>query len=130
MTMEKKDNPLISRREFTKSSAAVLGAGAYAVASAADDELPEDAKKIKLEKSDAVKALLEERYILDDDIRRVIAKAEKTGRKLYRTDSDHFLSKLRIGQVYFYVEYSPAGESTYRIHTGWSHRFVMLREPY
>jgi hypothetical protein len=106
--------------------------GAYAIvdAAAALDEPSGDAKAIKLEKSAEIVTLLEERYITDDDIRSVIANAEKTGRKLYKQDSDHFLSKLRIGQTYFYVEYSTAGESVYKIHTAWAHRFVILREPY
>ena len=127
---EGKTPRLISRRDFTHGAATVMGAGAIAQAAVALDDLPEEAKTVKIEKSDEIAALMEERVITDDDIRRVIANAEKTGRKLYQPDSDHFLSKLRIGQVYFYVEYSKTGDSTYKIHTTWSHRFVMLKEPY
>jgi hypothetical protein len=105
--------------------------GAYAIADAAAiDESPDEAKAVKIEKSAEIAALMDERHITDDDIRRVITNAEKTGRKLYKQDSDHFLSKLRTGQIYFYVEYSPAGESAYKIHAAWAHRFVILREPY
>ena len=121
---------LISRRDFAHGAATVMGAGAIAQATAALDDLPEEAKAVKIEKSSEIAAHMEEWIITDDDIRRVIANAEKTGRKLYQPDSDHFLSKLRIGQVYFYVEYSKTGDSTYKIHTTWSHRFVMLKEPY
>jgi len=129
---EKKENPpLLSRRDFARGSAAVMGAYAVAdAAAAALNEPSDEAKALKFEKSAEVEALLEERYITDADIRRVIENAEKTGRKLYKQDSDHFLSKLRIGQTYFYVEYSPAGESTFRIHRAWTHRFTILREPY
>jgi hypothetical protein len=126
----RKKAQLISRRDFTRGSAAVMGVSAIAHASAALDEPSNDAKALKLEKSAEIAALLDDRYITDDDIRSVIANAEKTGRKLYQQDSEHFLSKLRIGQTYFYVEYSPAGESTYKIHKAWAHRFVILREPY
>jgi len=127
---KKRDSQLISRRDFARGSAAVMGAYAIADAAAVLQEPSGDAKAIKIEKSAEIAALMEERFITDDDIRQIIANAEKTGRKLYKQDSDHFLSKLRIGQTYFYVEYSPAGESTYKIHTTWAHRFIILREPY
>jgi len=58
--------------------------GAYTIAdvAAALDEPSGEAKAVKIEKSDLITALLDERYITDDDIRQVIANAEKTGRKL------------------------------------------------
>ena len=129
-TQNIKDAQLISRRDFARGSAAVMGAYTIADAAAALNEPANEAGEIRIEKSAEIAKLMDDRYITDDDIRRVIANAEKTGRKLYKQDSDRFLSKLRIGQIYFYVEYSPAGESTYRIHTTWSHRFVIMREPY
>ena len=125
-----KISPFISRRDFARGSAAVMGVYAIADAAAALNEPSNEAKEIKLEKSAEIEALMEERYITDNDIRQVIENAEKTGRKLYKQDSGHFLSKRRIGQIYYYVEYSPAGESTYKIHATWAHRFVILREPY
>ena len=123
-------SPLISRRDFARGSAAVMGAYAIADAAVALNEPSNEVKEIKLEKSAEITAMLDDRYITDNDIRQVIENAEKTGRKLYQQDSDHFLSKRRIGQTYFYVEYSPAGESTYKIHRAWAHRFIILREPY
>ena len=126
----RKNSQLISRRDFARGSAAVMGAYAIADAAAALDEPSDEAKAIKIEKSAEIAALMDERHITDDDIRNVITNAEKTGRKLYKQDSDHFLSKRRIGQIYFYVEYSRAGESAYRIHAAWAHRFIILREPY
>ena len=126
----RKKSQLISRRDFARGSAAVMGAYAVADAAAALNDSTDEAKALKIEKSAEIAALMDERHITDDDIREVIANAEKTGRKLYKQDSDHFLSKLRIGQVYFYVEYSTAGKSAYKIHTAWAHRFIILREPY
>ncbi|MDR0311858.1 MAG: hypothetical protein LBJ21_09750 [Acidobacteriota bacterium] len=126
----RKNQQLISRRDFAKGSAAVMGAYAVADAVAALDEPSGKAKSVKIEKSAEITALMDERHITDDDIRNVIAYAEETGRKLYKQNSDHFLSKRRMGQTYFYVEYSPAGESAYKIHAAWAHRFVILKEPY
>jgi hypothetical protein len=124
------NSPLISRRDFARGSAAVMGTYAVAETAAALNEPSDEAKKIKIEKSAEMTALMDERYITDDDIRNVITYAEENGRKLYKQDSDHFLSKRRIGQTYFYVEYSRAGESAYIIHAAWAHRFIILREPY
>ena len=126
----RKKSQLISRRDFARGSAVVMGAYAVADAAAALNEPTNEVKAIKIEKSAEIAALVDARHITDDDIRNVIANAEKTGRKLYKQDSDHFLSKLRIGQVYFYVEYSAGGESAYKIHKAWAHRFIILREPY
>ena len=126
----RRNSPLLSRRDFTRGSAAAMGVYAAAEVAAALDDPPDKAKTIKIEKGAEISAVLDERHITDDDIRNVITYAEDTGRKLYKQDSDHFLSKRRLGQTYFYVEYSPAGESTYKIHAAWAHGFVILREPY
>jgi hypothetical protein len=113
----------ISRREFALGSMAILGA----YSGTEDSSIPplsEEAKAMKLEIADDVQSYLETRHILDDDIKRVIDHAEKTGEKLYRPGSDRFLSKLRVRQAYFYVEYSPT-EKEYRIHTAYTHRFLL-----
>jgi hypothetical protein len=106
----------ISRRDFAIGSIALIGA--YA----SPELLAQDAPK--LEKSDVVQKLMEERHILDEDLIQVIQHAEKTGEKLYQPGSDGFLSKLRIKNVYFYAEYSVI-EGGYRIHTAYSHRFTL-----
>lgn len=109
----------ISRREFAIGSIALIGA--YT----SNDLLGQDAAaKIKLEKSDVVQKLLEERHILDEDLIAVIQHAEKTGEKLYQPGTDGFLSKLRIKNVYFYAEYSII-EGGYHIYTAYSHRFTL-----
>jgi hypothetical protein len=117
----------ISRREFALSSMAVLGA--YSLMEA--DTLPplsEEAQALKIKKTDAVQTLMDTRHITDDDVKRVIDHAEKTGKKLYQPENDRFLSKLRVQKTYFYVEYSPI-ESGYGIHTVYAHRFLLEGEP-
>ena len=114
----------MSRRNFARSSMAVVGA----YSSFAQDTLPPlsaEAKALKLEIADEVKTLLDERHILEDDIRRVLEHAESTGLKLYQPGTQNFLSKLRIYQALFYVEYSSAGKGTYTIHTAYLHRFKL-----
>ena len=52
----------------------------------------------------------------------MIDNAEKTGEKLYHTENNIFLSKLRVKEVYFYTEYAPI-EGGFRIYGAYSHRF-------
>jgi hypothetical protein len=108
----------ISRRKFAIGSLALVGA--YS----ANEPSGAAAEKIKLEISETVKKLLEERHILEEDVITVIRNAEETGEMLYEPGTDRFLSKLHMKYVYFYVEYSIV-EGAYRIHTAYSHRFTM-----
>lgn len=119
----------ISRRKFNKDSMAVIGA----YTSLSQYEFPppravsDEAKALKLEISEDVQSLLEERHITEDDVRRVIEHAEKTGVKLYEPGTQNFLSKLRIQKSYFYVEYT-VDKDVFRIRSAYSHRFNMEGE--
>ena len=114
---------VISRREFAIGSMAFLGA--YSLA---DDEplppLSPEAQAMKIEMEGIVRARMETRHILEDDVKRGIDYAEKTGEKLYEPDTNIFLSKLRVKEVYFYVEYKPV-EGGYKIYSTYSHRFLL-----
>ena len=113
----------ITRREFAIGSVAMLG-----VYSRAEDTAPPplspEAQAMKLEISDTLRSYMEVRHILDDDVRRVIDHAEKTGEKLYQPDSSVFLSKLHVNEVYFYAEYAPMKDG-YRVYSAYSHRFLI-----
>jgi hypothetical protein len=116
----------ITRREFAIGSVAMLGG--YSLADAAAlPPLSQEAQEMKLEISDTLRSYMETRHILDDDIRRVIDHAEKTGEKLYQPDNSVFLSKLRVNEVYFYAEYAPM-KGGYRVYSAYSHRFLLNGE--
>jgi hypothetical protein len=125
---QSKDIPhTISRREFALGSMAILGA--YSLADATTvPPLSAEAQAIKLEIADMTRARMETRHILEEDVKRVIDHAEKTGEKLYEQGTDIFLSKMRVKEVYFYVEYSPI-EGGYKIHSAYSHRFLLTGDP-
>jgi hypothetical protein len=125
---QNQDTPhTISRREFALGSMAILGA--YSLADATPvPPLSLEAQAIKLEMADMTRARMETRHILDEDVKRVIDHAEKTGEKLYQKETDIILSKLRVKEVYFYVEYSPI-EGGYKIHSAYSHRFLLTGDP-
>ena len=113
----------ISRREFAIGSVAMLGS--YALAEAATlPPLSPEAQAMKLEISDEIRSFMEVRHILEDDLKRVIDHADKTGQKLYQPDSSILLSKLRVKEVYFYAEYAPC-PGGYKIYGAYSHRFLI-----
>jgi hypothetical protein len=109
----------ISRRDFALGSMAIIGAGASGLS-----PLSADAPSWKLEISDAIRQLMDERHILDNDLIKVIEHAESSGEKLYQPGTNRFLSKLYVHEIYFYAEYSPV-EGGYRIHSAYSHRFTL-----
>jgi hypothetical protein len=135
MPEEKKECPqsekniqLLSRREFALGSMALLGSYSLAESSPLPP-LSDEAQAIKLEKTKEVQELLDIRHITDEDLKRVISHAEKTGKKLYLPDNNRLLSKLKIVDTYFYAEYSPIEDSAFRIHAAYAHRFLIAKEP-
>lgn len=120
---DKETSHQISRREFALGSMAMLGGYALAEEKTVPPLSPE-AQAMKLDISDTIQSYLEVRHILEDDVKRVIDYAEKTGEKLYQPDSSVFLSKLRVNEVYFYAEYAPC-EGGYKIYNAYSHRFLI-----
>ncbi len=114
----------ISRREFAIGSMAMLSG--YALTEAATlPPLSPEAQAMKLEISENLLNAMEALHILEEDLRRVIDNAEKTGEKLYQPGTDLFLSKLRIKEAYFYAEYSPLEGGGFKIHDTYTHRLLI-----
>lgn len=78
-------------------------------------------ENVKLQISADVKKLLDERHILEDEVKQVIHHAETEGDKLYQTNSDKLLSRLRIGSATFYVEYVIEGDH-YIVRSAYVHK--------
>jgi hypothetical protein len=76
-------------------------------------------------KDETVASLMEQRHILDDDIKQVIYNAEATGEKLYQPEENRYLAKMRLSEATFYVEYSVVSDG-YVVHTAYSHRSEMV----
>ena len=83
--------------------------------------------EIKLIKSDAVASLMEQRHILEDDVKQVIYNAEATGDKLFQPEGNRYLAKMTLLNATFYVEYSVA-DGNYVVHTAYSHRSKIIEE--
>ncbi|MCB8968233.1 MAG: 4Fe-4S dicluster domain-containing protein [Ardenticatenaceae bacterium] len=81
----------------------------------------EEYASIRLNLSDALLALLEDRLILVEDLQQVIAYAERGGHKLLNAQSGHFLAQFRPNTVTYWVEYAPDGDG-YTVFNAYSHR--------
>ena len=73
-----------------------------------------------------VQAVLEQRFILVEDIRQVIAQAEQTGRKLINPETGSTLAYHKLGCVTYWVEYSSTHGGAFSIHNAYSHRMEII----
>ncbi len=79
---------------------------------------------ISLRIADEVRARMEARLILVEDVQKVIARAEASGRRMVLEDG-HFLASLRPTAVTYWVEYSGDGDS-FIVHNAYSHRMEVI----
>jgi len=90
------------------------------------DQEQKEWEGLRLKRGQEVLMLMAERNITSDEVKPVIYDAESTGQKLYQPDSDRLLAKKVIGNVTYYVEYSPAEEDAYTVHTTYFHKTTLL----
>jgi len=81
--------------------------------------------EIRLIISAEVAARLEQRRILEEDLRAAIARAEATGDHLVHPETGHRLASHRPLQATFWVEYSPGPEG-FVVHNAYSHRMTVV----
>lgn len=82
-------------------------------------------EEVRLRISDELKALLEKRHILDEDIRQVIDYAQKSGVRLLNRQTGHLLAHFRPASVTYWVEYTAEG-GEFIIHNAYSHRMEVI----
>lgn len=78
-------------------------------------------ERIVLFMSDEVRRRIDERRILEDDIRRVIDHAGQTGRQLQNRETGVFRACFQPENVTFWVDFTPDGDG-FRIHNAYCHR--------
>lgn len=78
-------------------------------------------ESIRVIVSDEVRAVLEKRLILTEDVQRVIEYAERTKRRLRNPMSGRFLAYFKPTTVTYWVEYQPQDDG-YVIFNAYSHR--------
>lgn len=87
-----------------------------------------EASEVKIGNLAAMQDLLDERGVILEDVRKAIAFAEKTGKKLVSADDENrFLAKNRMENINIYAEYSTT-EDGFQLHTAYAHRVMLVSE--
>ena len=90
------------------------------------EETPlEEHENINLTMTDEVRKRIDDRRILENDIRRVIAHGERSGKRLQNSGTGSFMTYLQSGNVTFWVEYSP-GAGGFTVHNAYCHRMQIV----
>lgn len=82
---------------------------------------PEQDTALPLILSKDVLALMEDRFILKQDVQEAVEGIERTGMKFLERESGHFVGSWRPRNVTFWVEYSLSDEGCV-VHDAWCHR--------
>jgi NADPH-dependent glutamate synthase beta subunit-like oxidoreductase len=92
-----------------------------------DMDEPSGIETVQLVIADDVRARLEQRLILVEDIQRVIEFAERTGSKLLNRQTGHWLAHHRPNAVTYWVEYTPQDDA-FAVHNAYSHRMQVVED--
>jgi Fe-S oxidoreductase len=82
-------------------------------------------EKIRLNISAGVLRRIDERRILEDDIRKVIDYAEQSGKRMRNNETGNYLAYFQPGNVTYWVEYSPEGDG-YKVYNAYCHRMKIV----
>jgi len=91
------------------------------------EETVSEPEVMTLRLSAEVAARVDGRLILEDDIRQVIAYAERTGNRFRNPETGHYLAYHKPANVTYWVEYTPAGEG-FCVHNAYSHRMEIVEK--
>jgi glutamate synthase (NADPH) small chain len=81
---------------------------------------------ITLQIAPEVRRKIDDRRILEDDIRKVIDSVERTGKRLMNRETGHYRAYCQLENVTFWVDYTPE-EKHFTIHNAYSHRMKIER---
>jgi len=84
-------------------------------------EIKDEYEDIKIVIEDEIRNKMEDEFILEGDIKRVIGYAEKTKNSFYNPETGHILAWRRFVNITFWVEYKKVND-TFNIINAYSHR--------
>jgi hypothetical protein len=88
---------------------------------------PREHERVRVRLAPDAAARMESDFILEDDVKRVIYEAEKSGNKLRLPGSGRFVAHFRPSIITYWVEYAPAGDE-YEVFNAYSHRMQIVKD--
>jgi glutamate synthase (NADPH) small chain len=92
---------------------------------ASEGAVVEEFEKITLHMTPEVRRKIDERRILEGDIKKVIDHAEQTGKRLQSLQSKVYRTYLQSDNVTFWVDYTPA-DTGFTVHNAYCHRMNIV----
>jgi len=92
------------------------------------EDMADPTPEIALIVPDAVRADMERKLILVEDVARAIAEAEASGRKLKNKATGRSIATLRIGEFTCWAEYEATARG-FLLHRAWGHRMQVEAKP-
>jgi len=92
------------------------------------EDMADPTPEIALIVPDAVRADMERKLILVEDVARAIAEAEASGRKLMDKATGHSIATLRIDEFTCWAEYEATAPG-FLLHRAWGHRMRVEAKP-
>ncbi len=86
----------------------------------------EEFEAITIQMSPEVRRKIDNRRILEDDIRKVVDYAERTGKRILNRETGSYRAYCQLENVTFWVDYTPE-EGGFTIHNAYSHRLKIER---
>ena len=88
------------------------------------EEKMKDPNEIILKISPEIEALMQDRMIVETDLKSAVNKGERDGKKFFNPKTGRYIASYRAGAVTYWVEYTPEDDG-YRVHTAYSHRLLI-----
>ena len=82
-------------------------------------------EKITLHMTPEVRRRIDERRILEDDLRQVVDHAEQTGKRLLNRETGQYRAYRQREHVTFWVDYTP-GDDGFTVHNAYCHRMKIV----
>lgn len=90
-----------------------------------EEEINDKNSKLNIVLSNEIKDLMEDRWILLQDVEEVIKNAEASGEKFINPANKHYLARKELTNVTYWVEYEKK-EDSYIVYNTYSHRMEVM----
>lgn len=91
------------------------------------EETEEMKRDYELKYTEAALKMMDERMILKSDVIAVMDAARQTGEAILDSETGLLIARSRLGNATFWVKFTREGDSSYLVHSAYSHRMNIVR---